>query len=324
MSARASSAWVLTTGEAGMRTQARGLALAVAENVSEKVVRLRGLWRRAPAGFPMLLSGVDPADALQPPWPDLIVSCGRRAAAVAIAVNKKASGRICLVHVQDPQTNPRCFDLIVAMGHDRVDGPNVLRVPTALHDVTQEGLASAAREWSSRFEFLPRPFLGVLLGGSTARTRFTVAHADRLRERLMTLQRRFGGAVLVVPSRRTPEDVVRYFNDVSAEGGPLWAWSGAGENPYRGVLALSDRLVVTADSISMISEALATPHPVELFMIELGARHTQFVDDLTRRRLVAPLTEGAGAGESRAALYSTPIAAAATMDVLSKRLAQAN
>ncbi|MDB5448959.1 MAG: hypothetical protein JWQ52_87 [Phenylobacterium sp.] len=307
-----------------MRTQARALAMAVTDNVTEKVVRLRGLWRRAPAGFPMLLRGVDPADALQPPWPDLIVSCGRRAAAVAIAVNKKASGQICLVHVQDPQTNPRCFDLVVAMGHDRVDGPNVLRVPTALHDVTQEGLVAAAHEWSSRFEFLPRPFLGVLLGGSTARTRFTAEHAHRLRQRLMVLQQQFGGAVLVVPSRRTPEDVVRYFNDAAAERGRLWAWSGAGENPYRGVLALSDRLVVTADSISMISEALATPHPVELFMIELGARHTQFVDDLTRRKLVAPLTEESGAGESRAALYSTPIAAAATMDVLSKRLARAN
>ncbi|WP_165837229.1 mitochondrial fission ELM1 family protein [Phenylobacterium hankyongense] len=306
-----------------MRTQARALAMAVTDDVTEKVVRLRGLWRRAPAGFPMLLSGLDPADALQPPWPDLIVSCGRRAAAVAIAVNKKASGQICLVHVQDPQTNPRCFDLVVAMGHDRVNGPNVLRVPTALHDVTQEGLASAAREWGSRFEFLPRPFLGVLLGGSTARTRFTVEHADRLRERLMALQREFGGAVLVVPSRRTPEDVVRHFEDAATEGGPLWAWTGAGENPYRGVLALSDRLVVTADSISMISEALATPHPVELFMIELGARHTRFVDDLTRRKLVAPLTEESGA-ESRAAVYSTPIAAAATMNVLSNRLARAN
>ncbi len=47
---------------------------------------------------------------------------------------------------------------------------------------------------------------------------------------------------------------------------PLGAfvWDGRGDNPYLGMLALADAIVVTADSVSMISEAVATEAPVML------------------------------------------------------------
>jgi mitochondrial fission protein ELM1 len=45
----------------------------------------------------------------------------------------------------------------------------------------------------------------------------------------------------------------------------VFVWDRAGDNPYRAILALSDRLVVTGDSVSMISEAVSTPLPVEVF-----------------------------------------------------------
>jgi hypothetical protein len=41
-----------------------------------------------------------------------------------------------------------------------------------------------------------------------------------------------------------------------------WVWDGTGENPYFGMLALADLIVVTQDSVSMISEAAATTAPV--------------------------------------------------------------
>ena len=53
-------------------------------------------------------------------------------------------------------------------------------------------------------------------------------------------------------------------------------WDRSGDNPYRGVLALADRLIVTSDSVSMISEALATPHPVEVLGEAQNARHRRF------------------------------------------------
>jgi mitochondrial fission protein ELM1 len=285
------SAWALTTGEAGMRNQARGLASAVAARVEEKIIKFRPLWRRAPAGTPFLLKGLDPSsDSLAPPWPDLVVTCGRRAAAVGLALKAQARGRLKLVHVQDPQTSPQGFDLVVAMPHDRVSGPNVLRVTTALHDVRPEGLTAAARTWAPRFADLPRPYTGVILGGSTAKVDFGMEQAMQLREGLARLRGCVGGSVLIVPSRRTPESVRRYFEVMAQMDRDVWIWSGEGDNPYLGVLALSDRLVVTADSVSMLSEAVATEAQVEVFMLPLRGRHASFVSGLFDAGLARPFT----------------------------------
>jgi mitochondrial fission protein ELM1 len=43
------------------------------------------------------------------------------------------------------------------------------------------------------------------------------------------------------------------------------------ENPYFGLLALADAIVVTSDSVSMVSEACATGKPVHVF--SLGQAH---------------------------------------------------
>lgn len=302
-----------------MRSQARGLASVVAANVEEKVIQLRPLWRHAPAGTPGLLHGLKPsADALRAPWPDLVVSCGRRAGAVALALKAKSGGRFKLVHVQDPQTAPRGFDLVIAMPHDRVAGPNVLKVGTALHDVRPERLAAAAQVWGPRLAALPRPYVGVLLGGSTQKIEFDLEEADRLQAGLARLQATTGGSLLIVPSRRTPRAVARYFQTMARAFPGVWAWSGEGDNPYLGVLALADRLVVTADSVSMISEALTTPAPVEVFMLPVRERHANFVFGLFDRALAAPFTGDARPAAPRQIVDATAQAALAVRRLLAR------
>ncbi|MDB5446870.1 MAG: hypothetical protein JWQ97_2187 [Phenylobacterium sp.] len=317
------TAWALTTGEAGMRSQARGLASAITPRVEEKILRLRPLWRHAPAGTPFLLHGLDPgSDVLEPPWPDLVVSCGRRAAAVALALKARAGGGLKLVHVQDPQTDPQGFDLVVALPHDTVAGPNVLRVDTALHDIRPERLAAAAQAWAPRLAHLPRPYVGVILGGSTARLEFDLAHGRQLWDGLERLQGELGGALLIVPSRRTPPAVLQDLQSKASARGDTWMWSGEGDNPYLAVLALADRLVVTADSISMLSEALATGHPVEGFMLPLRGRHAQFVASLIEGGRIVSFTGEARPAAvrpapERPAVDSTAQAAAAVRRLLS-------
>src|SRR5580698_2396175 len=138
--------WFMTTGEAGYRTQARGLARALSPAAREWVVDLRPPWRWLPGALaPFALAGLDPArDRPTPPWPNVLVTCGRRATALSIAIRSASRGRTLTAHVQNPLTARSAFDLVVAMDHDRLAGPNVLCVPTALHDVTPERLDAAA------------------------------------------------------------------------------------------------------------------------------------------------------------------------------------
>jgi mitochondrial fission protein ELM1 len=311
--------WFMTTGEAGFRTQARGLARALAEAPREWVVDLRRPWRWLPGPLARFaLSALDPAcERPAPPWPDLLITCGRRAATVSIAIRHASGGRTLTVHVQDPLTAPSAFDLVVAMAHDGLSGPNVLSVPTALHDVTPERLAHAAEDWRARLSPDRRPLLGVLLGGSTRRAPFTREKAERLLAGLQTVRQATGARLAVTPSRRTPAEVRAVFADRLT--GEAFVWDGQGENPYLGILALSDRLVVTSDSVSMISEALATRAGVEVFGEEPGQRQAAFIAGLVAQGLVRPFQGDPAPLPSRAPVDATGAAAQAVRRLLAAR-----
>lgn len=277
-----------------MRTQARGLAAAVAETVVEKVVSVRWPQRWFPAGWPGVLTGIDEArgDALAAPWPDLIVTCGRRSAIVGLAVKRASGGRAVLAHVQDPRAPLKDFDLVVAMAHDAVAGRKVVKVLTAMHDITSARLAEAAEAWRGRLADLRRPLTAVLVGGPTSNSPFGAEEARELTRRLSVLRARTGGGLLIVPSRRTPGAALALFAQAFGADPAVRVWDRSGDNPYLGALALADRLVVTGDSVSMVSEALATPHPVEVFALNLRKRHEGFAQTLFDRGMVGLLQEG--------------------------------
>jgi mitochondrial fission protein ELM1 len=311
------TAWALTTGEAGMRTQARGLALAVADHVVEKVCPVRPPWRWCLSGRLMRRGLAADADPLEPPWPDLIVSVGRRSALLAREARRLAGGRIRLVHVQDPRGGAEAFDAVVAMAHDGLEGPNVVRVATALHDVTPERLAAAALVWRERLASLPRPLVGLMVGGPAGpNSRFSLDDGRRLLGAVLALKAEVAGGLAIVTSRRTPPAVAALFAEAAAKDPAVWSWGGAGDNPYLGVLALADRLVVTGDSVSMVSEALATPHPVEVFAGDQRARHRGFLANLETRGLIRVLDGRWAEAPARPLVDATAEAAAAVSRLL--------
>jgi mitochondrial fission protein ELM1 len=295
MNARATSdpasslrVWYMTTGETGTRHQARGLALALSPSAEERTIRVSRLWAALPAKlFSRTLAGISEVEGcLKPPWPDVLVTCGRRSALAAMALQHRNTSPMVMVHIQPPAV-PQAFDLVVVMAHDELSGDNVVQARTALHGVRAEALAVAGGQADPRFARLPRPWTGVLLGGSTQRHSFTAEDARALITQLDALRAATGGSLLITPSRRTPAAAVatlgwRYASDPS-----VFLWDGDAPNPYLAILASSDHLVVTSDSISMISEALATRAQVLIHSAPTGGRHERFVADLLCQDLVA-------------------------------------
>ncbi len=177
------------------------------------------------------------------------------------------------------------------MDHDRLSGPNVISVPTALHDVTPgppgrggQGLARAADAAQPAADRRAA-------GGFEPSQPFTAQAAAPLIDGLLAAApRRPARGLAITPSRRTPDEVKAAFAARFAGDPDVFQWDMRGDNPYRGILALSDRLVVTSDSVSMISEALATPHPVEVFGPDGGRRHAKFLHGLVDKGLVRRFT----------------------------------
>jgi len=263
------TARILCTDLAGLRAQAVGLAEAAGFAPDVRVLRAHAPWSWLPNAFwPWPSLAVDAA-AVEEPLPRLIIGCGGAGARVAAALRRPG---VKAVAIQHPRMPLHKFDLVFAGRHDGIAGPNVVVTRNALHRVTAARLAAQAAIWRPVFAGLRKPLVAVLLGGSNGRYQLDVGFARDLAGQLAAVMRREGVGLAVTPSRRTDPEVMAVLREVLAPLG-AWIWDGAGENPYFGMLALADAIIVTADSVSMVSEAVATAAPV--FLVRLPGKSSR-------------------------------------------------
>jgi mitochondrial fission protein ELM1 len=265
--------WALHDGRIGIKNQVLGLAEALDLSFVEKYFAARLPWSHLP---PLLWPGLARAatadsDTLAPPWPDLLISCGRVCAAAGIAVKRASGGRTFLAQIQDPRLGRPHFDLMVVPEHDPARGANVVVTRGAVHRVTAERLAEAGRRFAPRFADLPHPRVAVLIGGQNKVYEFGMARLAEIAGQLAALAQRHGAGLLVTPSRRTGAEGELLLRRTLAAA-PVYIWDGTGENPYFAFLALADAIIVTGDSISMVTEAASTGKPVHVIELAGGSR----------------------------------------------------
>ena len=107
---------------------------------------------------------------------------------------------------------------------------------------------------------------------------------------------RDGGSVLLCGSRRTPREISVVARERCTEmSGKFWLDVSDGANFYPGALGWADRIIVSPDSVNMISEACATRAPV--FVAEpdrATGRVRRFIAGLEQRGRVHAQTRDAG------------------------------
>ncbi len=265
------------TDIAGLRNQALGLAEAAGLTPDLRTLRFRKPWDRIPTSLWFNPRLAVEAEAFATPLPPVVMGAGGAGARVAAALRRKD---VRAVAIQHPRMALEKFDAVLAARHDGISGPNVIVTRTALHRVTQARLAAEREHWAARFAGYRRPLVAVLLGGSNGRYRFEAAQAHTLAAQLAQVAREAG--LLITPSRRTAPEVIAILR-AALEPLGAWIWDFSGENPYFGMLACADAVVVTADSVSMVSEAVATHVPVYLVRLPgKSARIGAFMDALAR------------------------------------------
>jgi mitochondrial fission protein ELM1 len=264
--------WVLHDGKAGMASQSLGLAEATGFPFIERALTIHWPWAWLPPQLWIapFTAVSDAGRPLAAPWPDVIIACGRNAAIPALAIRRASAGKTIAVQVQDPRVGRNEFDLMVVPEHDRLRGANVITSTGALNRVTA-GKLVAERHRFPQLAALPRPVLGVLIGGSNRSYRLTLGRLAEIADAVATVVRETGGSVVLTPSRRTGEAGIALLRQCLA-GLPVSIWDMTGDNPYYAYLANADAFLVTADSVSMVSEAAATGKPVHIIELAGGDR----------------------------------------------------
>ena len=288
--------WVLEDPRAGTAAQALGIAERL-ERPFRRVPLRFGRWAGLPWPWPSL-AGLADRSAFQPPWPSLVISAGRRAAPVSRWLRARGARN---VHAMRPGLGAADFDLLVIGRHDRPGAAdNIMLIQGAAHRLTPAALAGAAAGFPA-LALLPRPITGLLLGGPVRSQGMPPEQAAAIGAMVAGL----GGSVIATTSRRTGDAAAVALADALAPiPHHLYCWGAKGPNPFTAILALADRLVVTADSISMLSEALMTTSPLFIAGLDgVGPRHRALAGGLIAAGLAAPL--GGAEPPPRAALDET-------------------
>jgi mitochondrial fission protein ELM1 len=291
--------WVLAGDKPGDNAQCLSLAAAIGWPTEVKRLHYRDRGRGALARLrgPRFALDVEASSPLTPPWPDLVIGCGRRSVPVSWEIRRRAGAQTRLVQLGRPRADLARFDLVVTTPQYRLpERPNVLHLALPLHSRDEAALARAAAEWAPKLAALPRPRFALLVGGSAKPFVLDVAAARRLADEASALARAEGGSLLVSTSRRTPGAAVHALCEGLSAPAHVHRWTAAGgANPYLAYLALADAFIVTGDSASMLAEACGTGRRV--WFVELpehrppGSRGK----DLVRRALLAPAESARGA-----------------------------
>ncbi|HEY4162608.1 MAG TPA: ELM1/GtrOC1 family putative glycosyltransferase [Dongiaceae bacterium] len=215
--------------------------------------------------------GIFTASGMAAPWPDLVISCGGTSCIIAQWIKRRSDGRTIHVHLGRLGARPENIDLILETAQYGVaPTPNMvnLTLPFVRHDPQRQ--ATALAEWQPKLAELPRPWLGVLVGGPASPILFGAEEASQLLRRITELHRDLGGSILVAYGPRSPiavQEVLRAGMPKDDGAHRFFGWPAPSPNPYPALLALCDRFLVTCDSASMIADAGVTDKPIELFML---------------------------------------------------------
>jgi len=261
--------WLLMGHRAGDNTQVQALGEALGWPFDIKRFVYKSYERILNLPFMATLAGVvaEESSVLTPPWPDLVLTAGRRNEPIARWIKEQSGGRTQLVHVGRPWAALSRWDLVVTTPQYRLPhGSTVLHNEAPLHRVTRERLAAAALEWGPRVAHLPRPYVTVLAGGPSGPYPFDPKSGAKLARQASELAAKRNGSLLVTTSARTPAATIEALFAAVTVPSMLYRWRrDDDENPFFGFLALADAIVVTADSVSMMTEACATGRPVYFY-----------------------------------------------------------
>jgi len=305
---------VVPAGKMGHEVQCLGVAERLGAMPVVERVTLRPPWSwLAPHGpaAPHLRSLV-PTDA------DLVLASGRQAIPLARAIAGRPGPRPFVAVLQAPRIDAAAFDLVWANTHDRISGPNVLQSVTSPNRLTAAGLAAAARGLEARLTDLPKPWVGVLVGGTSGSYRLDEADAVALGAALADFAARHGVSLVVTPSRRTGAANVAALSAALA-GTPHFLWRGEGDNPLMGIYGCADAFVVTCDSVNMIGEAAFTGKPILAWRLPGGrAKFHRFHDAMVAHGAMRWF-DGTLPGADYAPLDATGLVAEAVRAGLSRR-----
>ena len=252
-------ALLLTEGMHGMISQVEGMAKALNVEFNHQTVKLNFPWNFLPAKLTPVSQIIlkNKIYLNKENLPDFIISCGRKSVVPSIFLKKK-NPKIFTIHIQNPKVILKNFDTVVVPEHDDLNGINVISSKGAIHYITKEEINNSKSYLINKIN--SKKIGAIILGGPNKYYSFD---ENQLKEIFIMIRSIFinnNYKVIVIPSIRTPKLIIDLAEKEFVKDG--YVVKNIDKQAYLSALALASCVVVTSDSISMISEAATSGNPI--------------------------------------------------------------
>ena len=261
---------LLTEGMHGMISQVEGLAKSLNIDFIHEKIEINNFWKLIPPKFTPIKSFVFQNNFDENF--DIVISCGRKSVIPSIYLKKKFKNKIMNIHIQDPKVSLNNFDFVIVPEHDGLTGSNVLNSKGAIHYLRDD-------ELSQNIDYL-KPYIKkekiatLIMGGPNKYYNFDEKSIEQIFLRIYNIFIKKGFQLIFIPSFRTPQNIIdlakKYFDKNQL------IITEVDKKAYLSALKLSNHIIVTCDSTSMISEAAMTGKPIYVAQMTPVKKNSRF------------------------------------------------
>jgi len=248
---------LLTEGMHGMISQVEGLAKALDLDFIHEKIEINNFWKLFPPKVTPVQDFVF-KNKINSQF-DVVISCGRKSVIPSIYLKKKFKNKIINIHIQEPKVSLDNFDFVVAPEHDGLKGNNVLTSKGAVHYLTNDELDQNENYLKSRIN-TQKKIVTLILGGPTRYYDYNNQVIDGIFSKIEQNFLKNNYQVIIIPSMRTPQNIIEKAKNYFDKDQIIIP--NVDKKAYLSSLKISDHIIVTCDSTSMISEAAITGKPI--------------------------------------------------------------
>jgi KDO2-lipid IV(A) lauroyltransferase len=235
----------------------------------------------------------DAYESLRGAHADIVISCGSSVAAVNYILSKSPGVKSIAIMRPSVFSMSR-FDLVLIPRHDAPPKrKNVVRTEGALNVISQQYLKDQAEKL---FQVItpalpaPRFYLGLLLGGDTKDFCLRKEQVEVIIEQIKGVAEKEDAGVLVTTSRRTSPEIERLVTE-KFQGYPrckLLVIANKNNPGFAvgGILGAAKAVIVSPESISMVSEAASSGRAIIVFRSQVSRRHRIFLRYLADKKYI--------------------------------------
>ena len=189
-----------------------------------------------------------------------LITTGKKLSGVSAALKKLYGDKIINIHLQKPNFYSEYFDILVTPEHDDFyRKKNVIKIVGSLSPFNEMEIKKNYPLIEKKFKYFKSPNVLVLLGGKSKRYTPTNTDYSRLLIDIKNAAKQIAANVIICQSRRTPNNILYLAEQIFADFKNHFYISKNDEpNVYPSIIKLCNYVIVTNDSVNMISEIAST------------------------------------------------------------------